>query len=547
MTKKMFFNGIFLVSGLVLAQRAFSAADPNFHIYLAFGQSNMEGQGIISTDDQTVDSRFQVIAAVTCSNLSRTEGSWYTAVPPLFRCYTGLSPADYFGRTLVESLPSTIKVGVVPVAIAGCKIELFDKDNYESYADTAETWMQSIISAYGGNPYGRLVELAQQAQEVGVIKGILLHQGESNVGDSEWLTKVKKIYHDLLTDLNLDSTQVPLLAGEVVRSEQGGICSGANSLIDQLPSVIATAHVIPSTGCTDTSDNLHFNAAGYRVLGKRYADTMLTLLDTATSTETSSSEMGSSSGTSSSSKSVWLEAECGTVGSNWQTLNDADASNDSYVTVQSGLNSTSSAPTGSDDAVSFSFSVDAAGSYNVYARINCTSADDDSYWIKMDDGSFETVNQLTTSGWEWKTFEQFDLTAGDHTLTVAYREDGAELDKINITTSSSAPTDLGESATCPTTVISSTAPSSEMLFIHQIHSGASSATLVVSLEIPNTRQIDIGIYSMRGERIGNLAGEALNAGHHEFQYTTGNLPQGMYLVTVKSGKTSINRLFTVGM
>lgn len=41
------------------ATAVYAAPDPNFHIYLAFGQSNMEGQGDIGQQDKTVDERFQ--------------------------------------------------------------------------------------------------------------------------------------------------------------------------------------------------------------------------------------------------------------------------------------------------------------------------------------------------------------------------------------------------------------------------------------------------------------------------------------------------------
>ena len=101
--------GLFLFV-VLLSLTAFAAAepDPNFYIFLCFGQSNMEGQGAIQAQDRTVDSRFKVMEAVTCSNLGRTMGKWYTAVPPLTRCYTGLSPADYFGRTTVANLPTNI-------------------------------------------------------------------------------------------------------------------------------------------------------------------------------------------------------------------------------------------------------------------------------------------------------------------------------------------------------------------------------------------------------------------------------------------------------
>jgi hypothetical protein len=269
---------IFIIMGLLFLSLNLFSQDANFYIFLCFGQSNMEGQGIIEKQDRTVDSRFQVMESINCSNLGRKMGSWYTATPPLCRCYNGLSPADYFGRTMITTLPSNIKVGIINVSVAGCKIELFDKDNYQSYASSVESWMKNIITEYGGNPYARLVENAKLAQKDGVIKGILLHQGESNVGDSQWPSKVKKIYDNLMNDLSLDPAKVPLLAGEVVNADQGGICAGANSLIAKLPKTIPNSYVISSSGCKDTTDNLHFNSAGYRELGKRYATKMLSLL-----------------------------------------------------------------------------------------------------------------------------------------------------------------------------------------------------------------------------------------------------------------------------
>lgn len=268
---------VFIFAGLLLISNKTFSQDPNFYIFLCFGQSNMEGQGTIETQDKNnVNSRFQVLQSVNCSNLNRTKGKWYKAIPPLTRCWSGLSPADYFGRTMVENLPDSIRIGIVNVSVAGCKIELYDKDGYTTYVNSiTEKWLKDIIAEYGGNPYGYLVDMAKLAQKEGVIKGILLHQGESNTGDTQWPAKVKKIYNNLLTDLNLKADSVPLLAGEVVHADQGGICASMNTIINRLPQSIPTSYVISSSKCTDATDNLHFNSAGYRELGKRYAKKML--------------------------------------------------------------------------------------------------------------------------------------------------------------------------------------------------------------------------------------------------------------------------------
>ena len=252
---------------------------PRRYVFLCFGQSNMEGfPGIEEQDRGPVDERFQVLAPVYFPDPKREKGRWYPAVPPLCRPSAGLGPADYFGRTLVSRLPASVSVGVVNVAIGGCKIELFEKETYPAYVATAPRWMTNTIAKYGGNPYAHLVEMARIAQRDGVIKGILLHQGESNSGDKEWPRKVKGIYENLLRDLGLEAKDVPLLVGELVAADQNGACAGMNSIIAGLPAVIPTAHVVSSAGCVARRDRLHFSAAGYRELGRRYAEAMLPLL-----------------------------------------------------------------------------------------------------------------------------------------------------------------------------------------------------------------------------------------------------------------------------
>lgn len=266
-------KALILLGSLLLNANAFSQ-DSNFHIYLCFGQSNMEGQGVIEEQDLAVDSRFQVMQTKDCSNLGRTKGAWYPAVPPLCHCESGLGPADYFGRTMVENLPDSIRVGVIVVAIGGCDIRLFNKGLYPEYDSAYGNWFVDLIESYGGNPYGHLIQLALQAQQEGVIKGILLHQGETNEGDEQWPSYVKVIYENMLTDLSLNAESVPLLAGEMVYAEQGGVCAGMNSIVATLPETIPSAYVISSKDCP-AKDRAHFNSEGYRELGRRYAVQML--------------------------------------------------------------------------------------------------------------------------------------------------------------------------------------------------------------------------------------------------------------------------------
>ena len=258
------------------------SADPNFQIYLCFGQSNMEGNATPEAQDyENVSERFKMMAAVDFSNPVRKRGEWYSAIPPLCRQGTGLTPADYFGRTMVEKQADNITVGVINVAVGGTSIKGFMEEYVADYVAGEADWFKNYMACYDNNPFRRLVETAKRAQNYGIIRGILMHQGETDGGMGNWAQNVKKVYERLLDELDLSADNVPLLAGETVQTDQGGYCGGFNNVIATLPNVIPTAHVISSKGCPQKGDGLHFTAEGYRTIGKRYAECMLELLKSA--------------------------------------------------------------------------------------------------------------------------------------------------------------------------------------------------------------------------------------------------------------------------
>lgn len=527
-----------LIGLIMLAMNVFSQ-DPDFHIYLCFGQSNMEGAGAIEQVDKTVDSRFKVLEAVDCSNLGRTKGKWYTAVPPLCRCYSGLSPVDYFGRTMVANLPTNIKVGVINVSVGGCRIELFDKVNYTTYVSSiTETWLKNIIAEYGGNPYARLVEMAKLAQKDGVIKGILLHQGESNTGDSQWPAKVKGVYNNLMTDLGLDPTKVPLLAGEVVHADQGGVCASMNTIIAKLPQTLPNSYVISSSKCTDGTDNLHFNSAGFRKFGTRYAIKMLSLLGYEVAEPIDPVDPPDPKGT----ESFWFEAErfvTPTVGLNFNVVTDVLASNEKYITVQAGVQSLTLAPTVSAGLITIPFTATKDTTYNLFTRLNCPSADDDSFWMKLDNGGFAACNGLTTSGWAWIKITSFVMTKGLHKITIGYREDGAKLDKICISSYGTVPTGFGEKDALTVGLNSLNARNGYTL--GQNYPNPFNGKTNISFEIPNNTFVSMKLYNLLGTEIGELAGKEYSSGKHTVEFDTKNLTKGIYIYTIKTDKFTGSR------
>jgi hypothetical protein len=241
--------------------------DPNFHVFLLIGQSNMEGQPQPQAEDRTTNERVKVLAYNNCSNLSRTYNEWYTAAPPLHSCFAGVGPGDYFGRALAAAYPEAT-IGLVPCAISGVDIDFFRKGVIS--ARRAEFRIPPDNHWEGA--YEWVIERARLAQRSGVIRGIIFHQGESDTGQSVWADEVREMVTDLRTDLGLGD--VPFIAGELL---YGGCCASHNPIINRLPDVITNTAVISASGLMG-ADTAHFDLAGQREFGARYGQKMIEML-----------------------------------------------------------------------------------------------------------------------------------------------------------------------------------------------------------------------------------------------------------------------------
>ena len=271
---------------LLFAAMTAQAQDPNFYIYLAIGQSNMVGQAPPTASDSIVSERFMNLTASDCDTYPT--GQWRKAVPPLARQWTKIGPADYFGRTMLEYLPADKRVGTLIVAVDGCAIDVFHPDYDDAWvAKELPDWQRNEVNCYGGKPLERLLTLAKKAQHDGVIKGILLHQGETDAYNDAWLQKVKELYEYLLSELSLKAQDCPIIVGETVDSTYNGVCAHAIPTIDRLPQWIPTGYVVSSKGCSPADDNVHFSHDGYVALGKRYAYAALRHLGISYTDETS--------------------------------------------------------------------------------------------------------------------------------------------------------------------------------------------------------------------------------------------------------------------
>jgi hypothetical protein len=272
-----------------------AAVDSTFHCYLLFGQSNMAGggagnqndrAGLIASDCDTTP-RIKVLAFCNCSAGysadtiggikfpgSRVLNQWYTAYPPIHICTEGISPGTYFARTLIDSVRSDIKIGLIPCALSGQAMKVFVKGD-SNFA--IPTWAQPTLG--NSSPYAWMLARCKLAQQTGVIKGILIHQGESGSGGSAWGTMTKGILDSLKKDLNLpDST--PVVVGELRQDTvtPKPCCASFNTTIDAFATSYKRCGLASSKGLSGNKvDGYHFNCASMRTLGARYAQAFLAL------------------------------------------------------------------------------------------------------------------------------------------------------------------------------------------------------------------------------------------------------------------------------
>ncbi|MDR1783573.1 MAG: T9SS type A sorting domain-containing protein [Dysgonamonadaceae bacterium] len=147
-------------------------------------------------------------------------------------------------------------------------------------------------------------------------------------------------------------------------------------------------------------------------------------------------------------KFIYLEAENAEVGSLFSIIDDDEAMGGQYVNLPKQLSNLSVASTDPKDQIVFKFTItEEAPKYTVFALLNCATADDDSYFVKLDNGSFSNINGLATQGWMWLQIVSFNnLALGEHTLTFAAREDGTNMDRIAITNGPYKPNGKGGKA-----------------------------------------------------------------------------------------------------
>jgi hypothetical protein len=140
-----------------------------------------------------------------------------------------------------------------------------------------------------------------------------------------------------------------------------------------------------------------------------------------------------------------IEAEAaGTVTSPLAAQSDASASGGMYLSVPTASMAAKNDAPATDGVASFIFQLAKAGNYKLWGRVRTPTLDNNSFWVRVDGATWVQWNNIAASAdWQWNAVHDsaaseavvmYDLKAGQHTLNVAYREPGADLDELLFTT-----------------------------------------------------------------------------------------------------------------
>jgi hypothetical protein len=229
------------------------AEKEKFHLFLLVGQSNMAGRGEVEEQDKTPDQRVLMF---------NKEEQWVPAMDPMHwdKPVAGVGLGRSFAKAVVAARPG-VTVGLIPCAVGGSPIDAWQPGFF--YEPTKS------------HPWDDAMRRAKAALPAGVLKGILWHQGESDSSEALAPGYEAKL-HDLIARMRreLGAEKVPFIVGQLGRFE-GAPWKEPRVVVDrvhrELPKKVKLTAFVSAEGLKDKGDQVHFDSASYRELGRRYA------------------------------------------------------------------------------------------------------------------------------------------------------------------------------------------------------------------------------------------------------------------------------------
>jgi len=227
----------------------------NLWVFIMAGQSNMAGRGQVEPQDTVATERVLSINKEGDITLAKEPLHFYE--PEL----TGLDSGLSFGRELTRHLPESISVLILPTAVGGSSISQWLND--ETFRDVR------LLSNFR--------EKMAIGKEVGQIRGILWHQGESDANPEDiphYEERLEQLFNRF-RQITVEA-ELPIVAGELGSfSTKPEEWEAINEQLRRYAEQDLHMTVVPTGDLKDKGDRVHFDSEGQRTLGKRYAEAWL--------------------------------------------------------------------------------------------------------------------------------------------------------------------------------------------------------------------------------------------------------------------------------
>lgn len=220
-------------------------------VFIMAGQSNMAGRGQVAPSDTIPNKRILSL---------NKQGELIYAKEPLHfyePTRTGLDCGVSFANLLLKQIPEDVSVLLVPTAVGGSAISQWLGDS--TYRDV------KLLSNFK--------EKVTISKKYGIVKGILWHQGESDASEkripvhTQNLSKLFEIFRSIVGIKNL-----PIIIGELGSySKTNDNWQKINQKLREYVSIDQYSTIVQTQDLKHKGDYIHFDTAGQRTLGERFA------------------------------------------------------------------------------------------------------------------------------------------------------------------------------------------------------------------------------------------------------------------------------------
>ncbi|MBD0289278.1 MAG: sialate O-acetylesterase [Flavisolibacter sp.] len=227
----------------------------NIWVFILAGQSNMAGRGFVEPQDTLPAERVLTITANGQLVLAKEPLHFYE--PTL----TGLDCGLSFGKHLIQYLPDSISVLLIPTAVGGSSVSQWLGDSLYRNVQLLSNFREKV----------------QIGKKYGQVKAVLWHQGESDANANDiphYKERLSALFKQFRVIVGNES--LPILIGELGSfSKDPENWRLINQAVKNYCATDSNTVIISTADLKDKGDKIHFNSEGQRILGLRFANAYL--------------------------------------------------------------------------------------------------------------------------------------------------------------------------------------------------------------------------------------------------------------------------------